>query len=195
MKYGFVETVERRVLFAADPLGSAVLTPSGVLEVTGTRRSDEIHVTLNADVTKLDVVINGAPAVQVNVADITGGILVSAGNGKDLVTVDAAVTLDATLLGGNGKDVLSGGGGNDRLEGGNGNDVLSGGAGNDTLFGDNGKDVLDGGDGDDVLSGGRGRDAVTGGLGADSYDGDALAELLDRADGESATEPLRGGRR
>ena len=166
MKYGFVETVERRVLFAADPLGSAVLTPSGVLEVTGTRRSDEIHVTLNADVTKLDVVINGAPAVQVNVADITGGILVSAGNGKDLVTVDAAVTLDATLLGGNGKDVLSGGGGNDRLEGGNGNDALSGGAGNDGLFGDNGRDALDGGDGDDVLSGGRGRDAVTGGLGA-----------------------------
>lgn len=173
-------------------IGSAVLTEGGSLEVMATRRSDEIHVALNTDATKLDVVINGAPALQFNVADITGGIRVSAANGKDAVTIDAAVTLAATLLGGNGKDVLSGGGGSDRLEGGNGNDLLSGGAGDDALFGENGKDALDGGEGDDALSGGKARDAVTGGLGIDTFTGDWLNELLDKVDGEAVTEALRG---
>jgi Ca2+-binding RTX toxin-like protein len=187
-----VQSLESRTLFAANPVGTAVIT-DGMLDVTGTNRSDEIHVAVNAsDATKLDVTINGAPALQFNLADVTAGIRVSGGNGSDTLLVDANVLLSADLRGGNGKDVLGGGSGDDQLDGGNGNDVLSGGLGADVLLGGNGKDALDGGDGDDTLDGGRGKDAVTGGVGTDTFNGDKATEVLDKADNETVAEVLHG---
>jgi Ca2+-binding RTX toxin-like protein len=184
-----VETLETRVLFASD-VGTAVLD-SGTLLVTGTRRSDEIHVSLNGtDATRLDVVINGATPLSFELADVTNGMRVEGGNGHDTLSIDAAVNLSAVLLGSNGKDVLTGGGGADRLEGGNGSDRLSGGAGDDRLLGGNGADTLDGGDGVDTLQGGRGKDRVTGGAGTDAFSGDGASELQDKEAAETVAAVL-----
>jgi Ca2+-binding RTX toxin-like protein len=194
MSHNFVESMESRVLFASSAMvGTAVLEQSGVLKVEGTRRSDEIHLSLNVDVAKLDVTINGALVGQFDVAAVTAGLHVSGGNGNDVITVDAGVTLPATLLGGNGKDALSGGSGDDVLDGGNGNDILLGGLGGDTLRGGNGKDALDGGDGADSLQGGNGKDSVSGSLGSDSFDGDSASEILDKADDETLMS-AKGGK-
>ena len=84
---------------------------------------------------------------------------VKGGLGDDTITADPNGTVDVTL------------------EGGAGNDVLTGGAGNDTIFGDDGDDTLAGGGGDDYLEGGDGDDALDGG----ASDGDiCVADALDQ---------------
>jgi len=186
-----LENLEGRTLFAAaPPVVTAVLdAPTSTVVVTGTKLSDNISVGVNAgqlEVTSAGVVVGSFP--------LTGllGVSVDAGNGHDTVAVDAAVTLPASLLGGNGKDNLTGGAGADTLDGGNGKDVLAGGAGDDHLFGGNGKDVLDGGDGADTLSGGRGKDQVTGGPGTDTFTGDKATEILEKASDEVLVPPVKG---
>jgi hypothetical protein len=140
---------DRRLLSAAPAI------VDGVLSVEGTEDADQIVVSLNTSdplVTKLDVKVNDVVS-SFDLAAVTG-IRISGGNGADTIKIDEAngpISLPATLLGGNGKDVLVGGSGNDRLEGGNGKDALSGGAGDDTLVGGRGKDTLDGGEGTNVL--------------------------------------------
>jgi len=62
------------------------------------------------------------------------------------------------------------------IEGRAGDDIITGGAGNDTLYGDAGNDTLHGGDGDDQLQGDAGDDALDGG------NGDADICLSDSAD-------------
>jgi len=59
-------------------------------------------------------------------------------------------TVNYTLSGNEGINVLTGAGGNDVLHGGDGNDSLIGGAGNDTLDGGLGNDKMLGGLGDDL---------------------------------------------
>lgn len=152
---------DRRLLSAA--------VVDGVLTVEGTHAADEIVVSLNTVdplVTKLDVKLNGTVS-SFDLSAVTS-MSISGGNGHDVITLDetaGAINVAATLLGGNGKDILTGGSGNDCLQGGNGKDVLNGGAGNDCLDGGNGKDVLSGGLGDDTLVGGRGKDKLDGGEG------------------------------
>ena len=133
-----------------------------MLKVLGTRGSDTISVAIDSqDPTKLDVTLNSDHMQQFDLASVKR-IWVNAGKGNDAVTVDAAVIVNATLIGGAGNDSLTGGGGNDLLVGGGGDDVLSGGAGNDTL------------------SGGGGSDMITGGTGADTFGSDdADSEKLD----------------
>jgi len=141
----------------------------GVLTVEGTEADDQIVVSLNTVdplVTKLDVKLNGVVS-SFDLSTVTG-LRLSGGNGDDVITIDetgGAISLAATLLGGNGKDLLTGASGNDRLEGGNGKDILSGVGGNDLLEGGNGKDDLSGGLGDDTLLGGNGKDDLDGGEG------------------------------
>ncbi|WP_407523946.1 ELWxxDGT repeat protein [Methylobacterium oryzisoli] len=88
----------------------------------------------------------------------------------------AAVVGNATLVGGDGRQVVYGDGNqqylylgadDDILHGGGGNDTVASAGGNDTLFGDQGDDSVLGGDGDDRLFGGTGRDTVFGELGDD----------------------------
>jgi len=180
------ECLEGRTLFAAVP-ATAVLSNDGQLDVTGTRKADDIHVALNTATHQLDVTANGTLLGSFDLSAVTKGIRVDAGNGRDTVLIDAAVNLDATLLGGNGKDTLTGGSGDDTLDGGKGKDVLSGGAGDDVLTGGNGKDTLDGGSGNDTLDGGNGRDTITGGAGDDQFTADRDGEVLDLETGEVLT--------
>jgi Ca2+-binding RTX toxin-like protein len=145
-----VQQLEDRRMLSAAP---AVV--DGVLTVEGTAEADRIIVSLNTSdplATKLDVKLNDVVS-SFNLDTVTS-ILISGGNGRDVITIDeaaGAIDVNAKLLGGNGKDVLTGGSGDDRLEGGNGKDVLVGGLGDDTLVGGRGKDKLDGGEGTNVL--------------------------------------------
>jgi Ca2+-binding RTX toxin-like protein len=86
------------------------------------------------------------------------------GDGRDVVTGSAG---GDTLDGGSGADILRGGGGSDQLHGGQHNDRLEGGAGKDILIGSSGDDKLLGGLGEDSLLGDQGNDTITGGAGND----------------------------
>jgi len=178
-----LERLEGRTLFAAAPV-TAVLN-NGLLEITGTNRADDIHVTRNAG--QLDVTSNGTLLGSFGLLAVTDGIRVDAGNGRDMVVIDPGVSLNAVLLGGNGRDVLLGGSGNDTLDGGRGRDLLTGGAGDDVLTGGNARDELNGGAGNDTLDGGSARDAVTGGSGDDQFTADRDGEVLDLEANEALT--------
>ena len=82
------------------------------------------------------------------------------GNGQDRVFVNAGVSTETRLDGGNGNDWLVGGRGDDVLTGGAGNDVLNGQDGNDDLFGGDGSDDLTGGNGFDTIIAGSGNDFI-----------------------------------
>jgi len=146
-----MERLEGRRLFAASVVDPVV--EGSVLHVSGTNKSDEIVVSLNAEAATLSVSVNGvvhdftASFASLTEVQITGG------NGHDDISVvesgNVATSLVFKISGGNGKDSLAGGSGNDELDGGNGKDVLDGRAGNDTLVGGRGKDDMTGGDGAD----------------------------------------------
>jgi Ca2+-binding RTX toxin-like protein len=192
------ETLESRRLFAAVPPVATVVEAGGVVDVTGTKKADDIHVRLNADGVTLEVAHNGV-VIGSYAASAVSLVRVDAGKGNDNVHVDANVLVatslngnvgndvlvaggaSSTMIGGNGKDSLTGSPFADVMTGDNGKDVLSGGDGNDNMNGGNGKDVVDGGAGDDMVLGGNGRDLVTGGTGFDNFadPGDKIWELVD----------------
>ncbi len=109
-------------------------------------------------------------------------------------------TVDKTITGGNGDDLIFGTVGNDILNGGAGNDlifadfgddVIIGGTGNDSLFGEEGNDVFTwkSGDGNDTINGGMGTDRieVTGSDAVDTILVTAVnGHVIVRGDGASA---------
>lgn len=124
-----------------------------------------------------------------------GGVLVDAGDGKDVGNAgDLPASMPVTVLAGPGDDVVRGpafgergetiyaGDGADKLEGGPGNDVIDGGPGDDpVLEGQGGADVVHGGHGNDTLRGDKHNDPTSpdvldGGAGYDQIDGDWSVE-------------------
>jgi Ca2+-binding RTX toxin-like protein len=154
----FIEALESRQLLSAVPApvvgapnanhGNGSISVHGRnLMVKGTKGADVITVVPNAlDATKLDVTVNGVTKTLSMTAkkfkQVTK-IKVDAKGGDDVVTVDAAVTLAAHLIGGNGNDLLTGGGGKDKLIGGSGVNVLTGGAGADKFSANSAAEVTD----------------------------------------------------
>jgi Ca2+-binding RTX toxin-like protein len=132
----------------------------------------------------------------------TGRIMVLAGGGNDIVSVESLdsqfsdvvavdgadgddilsgtnATVALSFDGGRGNDALSGGSGNDFLLGAAGNDSVTGGGGGDNILGGSGRDTLRGGDGDDLVRGnGGGGDRVSGDAGNDTLDGGAGSDFL-----------------
>jgi hypothetical protein len=96
--------------------------------------------------------------------------------GDDIISASIA-TLELTLVGGSGDNVLLGGPGNDRLIGGNGFDDVRGGKGSDVawLGGDFDRFSWSVGDGTDVVDGGASRDSL-------SFQGSNAAEAFAVAD-------------
>ncbi|HEX8914323.1 MAG TPA: hypothetical protein VF796_18390 [Humisphaera sp.] len=84
------------------------------ITVAGTTGNDTIRVAQSG--TTLTVTTNGT-AKTYNTAGKTK-LVVTGGNGDDTIWLAPSVTLNATLIGGNGKDVLHGGGGRDDYFGG-----------------------------------------------------------------------------
>jgi Ca2+-binding RTX toxin-like protein len=193
----YMENLENRTLFAAAPPVATATLVGANLSVMGTKKVDDIHVRLSADLANVEVAHNGT-VVASHAVGAVSMVTIDAGKGHDNVHIDANVMVNAhltggvgndtlvgsvllnVLVGGNGRDNLTGGPLNDVLQGDNGADILVGGEGNDNLSGGNGPDSMDAGAGADILVGGKGRDALTGGEGADNFAGnDKLWEFRD----------------
>ena len=142
--------------------------------------------------------------IRVNDVGSATSLLVEAGPGNDVVTVDASVTLGATVRGHQGNDTVTGGSGDDTIVGGenapnrwmtttDGDDALYGGGGRDTIYGGSGSDLVDGQDGDDALHGPQvsysanpvpdGGDTLRGGAGNDQLFGGDADDALEGGDG------------
>ena len=112
---------------------------------------------------------------------------INGGSGKDIVR---GADGNDSILGNAGNDYLLGGSGADTLSGGNGNDSILGSAGKDKLYGGNGTDTLYGGDNNDILYGQNGNDYLNGGAGNDKlYGGDGTDKLY----GSTGKDSLFGG--
>ncbi len=173
--FNLIETLEDRTMMSASPAhkimprvaftGGAlnvIEAPVGggtQLQITGTAGNDQISVVRTAQGL---VVRNGNLFSQTFSGNYTS-ILVHAGAGNDVVTIDASVNTGAILYGDSGNDTLNGGAGNDRFFAGMGNDVITGGAGNDTI----------------VAIGGGISDQITGGAGEDSFWVDSTNVITD----------------
>jgi Ca2+-binding RTX toxin-like protein len=92
----------------------------------------------------------------------TDRLTVDGRGGDDIISASIA-TLELTLVGGGGDNVLLGGPGNDRLIGGNGFDDVRGGKGSDVawLGGHFDRFSWSPGDGNDVIDGGASRDSLS----------------------------------
>jgi Ca2+-binding RTX toxin-like protein len=126
------------------------------------------------------------------------GLLVSGGEGDDLLAVEPSVpaTVSSRLVGGPGVDTLIGGTGDDELVGSSGEgDILYGGPGDDSLFGGT---LMDGGSGSDLLIALPCGESIDGGGGVDSVSFERVAErgveaTLGGTAGYLASGTLSGG--
>jgi hypothetical protein len=150
-------------------IGGVSAVTSTPIDITGTSKADRIIV-YNDDDGKIAASVNGHVA-HYSPADV----IIHAGDGDDVVSVELAGTLAATLVsvyGGAGNDSIYSGDTPDRIEAGEGDDLVSagggrnivyGGAGNDSITGGNSTDHLDGEDGIDTLIGLRGDNFLSNG--------------------------------
>jgi Ca2+-binding RTX toxin-like protein len=172
-----VERIDFNALGGADSIVVQDLSGTDVTEINvrlantiGGTAGDGAADTITARATSGDdvaIVVGDASGVSVlglaAQINVTGGesandrIVISGLAGDDVIEASgvSAGSVQLTLDGGDGNDVLVGG---------DGNDVLMGGAGDDVLIGGPGDDVLDGGDGDDVLIGAPGNDVEVNGF-------------------------------
>jgi hypothetical protein len=128
-----------------------VLLAGGVLYVGGTSGGDEISIGSGMTSGSVAVTVNG---VGQGTFTPSQRVVVYGGGGDDEIAVQANLSIDAWLFGGDGNDSLSAGRGNDVLSGGAGSDNLASGHGRDLLFGGLGADSLAGAQDDDILIGG-----------------------------------------
>ena len=101
---------------------------------------------------------------NVDIAIISGDVVVSGGAGSNIVLGDAG---SQNIVLGEGNDHLNGGDGNDTIGSATGSDTLLGGEGEDSVFGGMNGDSIEGGEGNDILRGGKGHDSLNGGAGDD----------------------------
>jgi uncharacterized delta-60 repeat protein len=194
-------------------MASHVRLAGGKLRIDGTDQSDDINV--SSDGTVVRVEMNGEFMTFDLVA--VQRLSASLGDGDDRFSIASnfprrtTVNGDAgsdSLYGGNRDDLLTGGDGynwifgrrgNDSLIGGgyvdlirgdHGDDFIDGAGTSDELYGGPGRDTITGGDGNDVLLGEDGDDTISGGDGRDAIMGDAGNDVLL---GEGGDDPLFGG--
>ena len=162
---------------------TAVAVQGTTLVVGGTTDRDKIVILNGPNAGELKVKIDWVLIGTYTANDI----LVFAQAGNDVVAISGQVSADATVFGGDGRDLIKGGGGNDTLRGEDGGDMLLGWSGDDILVGGNGNDLLLGGTGRDIIIGGDGSDWLVGNNGDDiliagttSYDVDQTSLNLIR---------------
>lgn len=135
------------------------------LVVTGSIHADNINILRRGQ----HILVLGAGEPSQYTLSQVQTISIDARGGNDHISISPLLSINATILGGAGNDILFGGSGNDGLFGGEGNDHLFGGMGNDSLKGGLGNDWLFGNLGNDILDGEEGDDWLFGGLGIDQY--------------------------
>jgi Ca2+-binding RTX toxin-like protein len=182
-----IDILECRRLFAASSV-TVEVDADGILQITGTRRRDEITVVEHFPGSGIFDVMFAGTFLQ---SSAPNGIRIDGRGGNDALSVNViAPVVPVIILGGTGNDTLRGSPGGDVLDGGAGRDSLDGVAGNDVLRGGAGRDTLAGGDGDDSLDGGTSNDVLFGSIGIDSLSGDRGNDTLDGGDGDDV---LAGG--
>lgn len=146
---------------------------------------------VNADGTMsaAELIVNSAVGLgesNPHVTELPNGELFVTWTSYDPATNDQDIhgrilSLDSSVNGTPGNDVIEGGAGNDIIHGGDGNDLVLGGGGNDTLYGDAGHNLLWGNGGNDTFVGGIGTDSFAGGAGIDTvrYDTSSAGVTVD----------------
>jgi Ca2+-binding RTX toxin-like protein/outer membrane protein OmpA-like peptidoglycan-associated protein len=136
---------------------------------------------------------------------VTGKIIISAGEGDDVVEldgIDPGIRFDIDA--GAGDDTITASGGGGIIHGRVGNDTLTGSDSADLIFGDEGDDVIDGAGGDDILLGDKGevsddvlttrhgfvRALVSANDGVDTIDGGGGDDVIA---GSGGADKLKGG--
>lgn len=119
---------------------------------------------------------NQVNAVLQQIADRTGGDLLTTSNAAELIDILLSSLAQATelpdfLSGTVRPNLIDGLAGDDTLDGLEGNDTLLGREGDDNLIGGLGDDLLVGHEGNDLIEAGAGRDRAYGGLGDDEIAG------------------------
>jgi hypothetical protein len=197
----------------AEPKGTVVIRDGNTAIVSTGPGDDTIRLYYDSASGQQVVTVNGK---DYPFSDSTN-VVIRAGAGNDVITVDPSVKVAVTVLGGDGNDVIRlgnndartlpgsgmdrvlagsgadkvfGGSGPARISLGPGHDFALGGPGNDIIRGDPGDDTIYGGSGDDRLYGGKGRDYLEGGPGNDILDGGAGDDVLSGGPGHNI---LRGG--
>lgn len=197
-----------RIQGSTTPPFAAFDPATGTLSVTGTAGGDAVLVDVQGGAT---LVAQLGPDQLFFPAATVATVSISTGDGRDAVTVSAAVTQGVvvelgggnnsfvtsgsgpvTVRGGGGRDSVTGGPANDllvgfgnadRFLGGGGNDTIDAGSGPDFIDGGAGADAIDAGDGNDSVIGGGGNDSVVGGLGDDELSGSPGNDTLDAGGG------------
>jgi Ca2+-binding RTX toxin-like protein len=169
------------------------VSASSVTRVTITGGDDENVI----DLTGMSSTVFNNPALTIaafggNGADTLLGSdslneSLDGGHGADLIVGNGG---NDTLLGDDGSDSIDGGTGDDSIDAGDGQDTVDGNAGNDTILAGNGDDVIDGSAGNDSIAGGDGADTLRGGDDLDTMNGEAGNDSLD---GQAGDDSLFGG--
>jgi hypothetical protein len=123
---------------------------AGAATVSATTGSGQTMIIKGGNtLTIADTAGTGATITAANYSVASGGLTLTGGAGKDILT---ASSVSATQIDGAGD-----------------NDTINGGGAGDTLNGDAGNDTISGGGGDDIITGGTGTDTLTGGAGDDDF--------------------------
>jgi Ca2+-binding RTX toxin-like protein len=112
--------------------------------------------------------------------------------GSDYEDLLIGNSINNTLSGLAGNDLIYAKAGDDILDGGDGSDRLIAGDGNDKLYGQAGEDLLKGQAGDDLLDGGDGNDQLYGHKGNDTLDGNAGNDYLKAGNGNDYLKGSQG---
>jgi hypothetical protein len=156
-----IETLESHILMSGVALGISELPIPGAgtqLRITGTSGNDQITVRH----TSAGLIIGNTGGWTKTVTDSIQSLWIHGGAGNNSITLDASVTLNATLFGGGANDTLMAGSGNNALYGGTGKNLLQSRSGNDTL-----------------VTIGSTADTLVGGTGHDSFwTDDSKAEII-----------------
>jgi Ca2+-binding RTX toxin-like protein len=133
------------------------LSIKDTLHVVGTPASDMITVQPGSGDTIL-VSVNGS--VSQASLSLYHEFHIDAGNGNDNVTILDSISMQGTILGGAGDDILTGGSGDETIMGGDGNDRVNGGPGDDHVEGEAGNDIVIASRGRDRLLLGTGKNSI-----------------------------------
>jgi Ca2+-binding RTX toxin-like protein len=167
----------------------SITLSGGVLTVGGTAGADTIRV-WSPSAGQLQVSVSSTGESRTFSLSQIGYLDIRCGGGNDFVSVRSDVTVDASVRGAAGNDIVNGGSGDDSILGGRGHDILRGRGGSDGVYGDYGNDLCDGGGGNDRCGGGSGSDDVRGGSGNDDLDG---GSGRDSCSGGGGDDDIRNG--
>jgi hypothetical protein len=181
----YLEQLEDRRLLAASLTANLA---AGILTVDGTEAADRINLRqINGRISVDGINVNVGIYQQSSVAaGVVNRIKIYGLGGNDTISLNSetvsgqqALTMPASIYGGEGHDTIRGGWGHDWISGGGGADTIYGNKGNDILIGEAGSDLIYGDDGNDRIWGGLANDWLYGGAGNDDLFGEDGNDYLD----------------